>query len=120
MHKLATILTATVLALGCDGASAAVFYVGPDGDDAWSGRLQCSQPRPHRWPADFAARARDAVRRLKAQSPLREPVRVVVADGHYAMQGTLTFTPDDSGTENCPIVYEAAPGAGPSSAAGGS
>ena len=57
--------------------------------------------------------ARDAVRRLKAKAPLAEPVRVVIAHGRYTLAETLTFTADDSGTENCPIVYEAAPGAQP-------
>ena len=53
------------------------------------------------------------MRRLQAKAPLREPVRVVVADGRYTLPETLTFSPDDSGSENCPIVYQAAPGASP-------
>jgi hypothetical protein len=57
--------------------------------------------------------ARDAVRRLKAEKPLGEPVRVIVADGSYTLDRPLVLTPEDSGTEACPISYEAAPGAKP-------
>ena len=113
MNKLATILTTNVLALVCHAGLAATFYVGPDGNDAWSGRLQRANPDRTDGPLASLAGSRDAVRRLKANVPLSDPVHVVVADGRYAIQGTLTFTPDDSGTENCPITYEAAPGAKP-------
>jgi len=113
MNKLATILTTTVLALVCHAGLAATFYVGPDGNDAWSGRLQRANPDRTDGPLASLAGSRDAVRRLKANAPLSDPVHVVVADGRYAIQGTLTFTPDDGGTGNCPITYEAAPGAKP-------
>jgi hypothetical protein len=113
MHKLATIVTAAVQALVCHVALATTFYVGPDGHDTWSGRL----PRANRdgtdGPLASLAGARDAVRRLKTKSPLSEPMHVVIADGRYTLPETLTFAPDDSGTENCPISYEGAPGARP-------
>ena len=57
--------------------------------------------------------ARDAVRQLKAQGPLVEPVRVVVAPGRYRLTEPLVLSPEDSGTAECPIVYEAATGAVP-------
>ena len=57
--------------------------------------------------------ARDAIRRLKADGPLREPVTVVVADGAYTLERPWLLTPEDSGTQACPIRYEAAPGAHP-------
>jgi len=57
--------------------------------------------------------ARDAIRRLKVQQGLRQPTRVVVADGLYSLKRPLVFTPEDSGTPACPIVYEAETGAKP-------
>ncbi len=57
--------------------------------------------------------ARDAVRALKEQGPLAEPVRIVVADGTYELREPLVLTPADGGTEKSPISYEAAPGAAP-------
>jgi len=64
-------------------------------------------------PLASLAAARDAVRKLKAAGPLTKPVRVVVADGTYALTEPLTLRPKDSGTATCPIVYEAAAGARP-------
>ncbi len=54
--------------------------------------------------------ARDAVRQLK---PLTEPVRIIVADGTYQLTEPVVFHPEDSGTAECPITYEAAEGAKP-------
>jgi len=84
------------------------FYVCPDGNDAWSGRLE--RPVADRTDGPLASLhgARDAVRKLKAQGPLSEPVRIRVAAGTYAMTSTLVLTPLDSGTTDCPVVYEAA------------
>src|SRR5512137_807023 len=111
MHKLSTIVTAAVQALVCHVALATNFYVGPDGHDTWSGRLPHANRDGTDGPLASLAGARDAVRGLKTKSPLSEPVHVVIADGRYALPETLTFAPDDSGTENCPISYEGAPGA---------
>jgi hypothetical protein len=95
------------------GATAATLHVSPSGNDAWSGRLD--RPNAERTDGPLASLegARDAVRRLKAQAPLTEPVRVLFADGVYPVRGPVAFTPEDSGTEACPITYEAAPGATP-------
>jgi hypothetical protein len=89
------------------------LYVSPEGDDRWSGRLE--QPNADRTdgPVASLAGARDAIRRLKAQDPLTEPVRVIVAEGTYALNEPFVLTPRDSGTEKSPIRYEAAPGARP-------
>ena len=57
--------------------------------------------------------ARDAVRRLKAKGVLSEPVHVIFAEGTYSLAEPLVLEAVDSGTEKCPIVYEAAPQARP-------
>jgi hypothetical protein len=57
--------------------------------------------------------ARDAVRALKAKGPLSEPVRVIVAGGRYALAEPFVLEPQDSGTPQAPITYEAAPEATP-------
>jgi len=94
-------------------AHATTLHVAPDGNDAWSGTL--ARPNRDRTDGPLASLqgAHDAISRLKAKAPLSEPMRVVVADGRYAMKQTLTFTPQDSGTEQCPVSYEAARGAKP-------
>lgn len=57
--------------------------------------------------------AREAVRKLKAQGPLTEAVRVEFADGTYPLTGPFVMEPQDSGTSEFPITYAAAPGAHP-------
>ena len=85
--------------------SAADFYVAPTGNDA--------DPGSREKPFATLSRARDAIRALKAQGPLTEPVHVNVADGAYSLTGPLVLGPADSGTAGAPVVYRAAPGAHP-------
>jgi len=87
--------------------SSIVFYVSTLGNDAWSGKL--SQPDAGHKDGPFAtlAAARDAIRKLKAQGLLTQPVTVYVRGGTYALDKTLLFTVADSGTEKTPISYAA-------------
>ncbi|HZP85057.1 MAG TPA: right-handed parallel beta-helix repeat-containing protein [Chthonomonadaceae bacterium] len=91
-------------------AGAETLYVSPEGNDAWTGAL----PRPNAahtdGPLASLAGARDAVRRRKARG---EPVRVLFATGTYRLTEPVVFGPEDSGTAQAPISYEAAPGAKP-------
>jgi len=57
--------------------------------------------------------ARDAIRRLKREKPLSLPLRVTIADGTYPLTEAFVLTPEDSGTAEAPVVYEAAKGAKP-------
>jgi hypothetical protein len=104
-----------ILALVCFARPAYTLelHVAPDGQDAWSGRLV--RPNANRTDGPLASLpgARDAVRRLKQQGALTEPVRVLVAHGASAVTGPLVLTPEDSGTPQAPVSYEAAPGAQP-------
>ncbi len=84
------------------------FYVAPDGNDNWSGRLPRPNPQKTDGPLASLKGGRDAIRRLKSQGKLSQSVRVIVSDGHYPLTEPIVFTPEDSGTEQCPITYEAA------------
>jgi len=83
------------------------FYVAPDGNDEWSGRLL--RPNPGRTDGPFASitRARAAIRALKAGGDLPGPVKVFIHGGTYRLSEPLVFEPQDSGTEQYPISYEA-------------
>jgi hypothetical protein len=78
------------------------FHVATDGSDALPG----TQAQP------FAtlARARNAVRSLKALGPLEHPVAIVIHGGTYFLPETMLLEPKDSGTEKAPIIYQAAAG----------
>lgn len=113
MNRLATPLLTAVLSLTACALPAATFYVATDGNDAWSGKL--AKPNAARSDGPFAtlARARDAVRGLKAAGALAEPVTVLLGGGVYRIENTLEFTSEDSGTEMAPVTYAALPGERP-------
>jgi len=94
-------------------AGAANLYVSIEGNDGWSGSL--AQPNAGKTDGPLATLtgARDTIRRLKARGPLTEPVHVVIADGTYTLTEPFVLTHQDSGTEKCPVSYEAASGARP-------
>jgi hypothetical protein len=84
-----------------------VFHVAPDGNDAWSGRL--ARPNAERSDGPFATphRAQQAVR--SRTSPMA-PATVFIRGVHRLTQ-PLVFTPQDSGTQQAPVVWTSAPGA---------
>jgi len=113
-------LCAALLALGLLAGPPALlearegrFFVSTVGRDTWSGQL----PAPNREKSDgpFAslARARDAVRALKAESPDPGPITVQVRGGRYFLEAPVTFGPEDSGSERGLISYIAFPGETP-------
>lgn len=92
-----------------------LFYVSPHGNDAWSGRL----PDPNELQTDgpFATlhQAIEAIRQLKLRNggKLKQPVTVLIRGGTYFLTKPLILTPEDSGTIECPISFEAYPGEKP-------
>lgn len=79
-----------------------VVHVSPAGSDANPGTAERPLATPHA--------ARDQVRRIAAKG-LREPVEIVFAAGTYRLAATLALRPEDSGTEQFPITWKAAPDA---------
>jgi hypothetical protein len=86
------------------------FYVAPDGNDSWSGRLPA--PSDDRTDGPFASleRARDAIREIKRGGKLEQTVVVYLRGGVHFLSRPLSLTPEDSGAEDCPIVYSSYPG----------
>lgn len=108
------LLAAVLLVLPRIGAGAdEVFYVSPAGSDSWSGRLSSPNAGRSDGPLATLAGARDAVRKLKSGGALKAPVRIVVADGTYWLTEPFVLNTEDSGTTECPVVYEEAKGARP-------
>jgi hypothetical protein len=98
---------------GGQTAEATVLYVSPAGNDAWSGRLPEANAAKTDGPLATPARARDAVRALKAEGRLAGPVTVQLRGGTYSLDAPLVLTPDDSGAEAAPIAWVAAGGEKP-------
>jgi hypothetical protein len=108
--SLCALATGLVLSLVPSSPAAVMLHVAPNGNDAWSGRLARPNADGSDGPLATLAGARDAIRRLKKPG---ESVAVKVADGVYSLKQTLVFEPQDGGTADAPIVYEAADGAHP-------
>jgi len=90
------------------GAKPMNFYVSPNGNDSWSGRL--ASPNRTRTDGPFATleRARDAIRALKKQGGLPDSgVTVWLRGGTYTQLTPFELTAEDSGTPQSPITYSA-------------
>ncbi len=88
------------------------FFVAPDGNDRWSGKLPAANADAFDGPFATLGRARDAVRELKRARPNRD-VLVLIREGLYALDKTVVFGLDDSGSGNTTITYAAYPGETP-------
>ena len=102
------VLVASVAGIGVAAHAAEapfVLHVAPDGQDTGSGRADD--------PFATITRARDEVRALKAAGEPAGPITVRVHGGRYFIGETIAFGPQDSGTAQSPIAYEAAPGETP-------
>jgi len=106
-------LSVFVLAVCVRPADALTLYVAPDGNDAASGKSEKPQPGKPDGPLATLAGARDALRRIRKAGGSNEPVHIVVADGLYELREPLLLEPQDGGTAEAPVSYEAAPGAHP-------
>ena len=115
-YGLSTFLGLVIMAAATQHSQAAVFYVATNGNDAWSGKLPAPNKQKTEGPFATLHRARDAMRELKRQQGgvLKEPVTVFVRGGKYLLRDRtfflpepLTFTPEDSGTAECPVAFTA-------------
>lgn len=83
------------------------YFVAVNGNDSWSGKL--ARPNFGHTDGPFATitHARDVIQQLKTIGPLPGPVTVCLRGGTYYMTETVSFSPDDSGSKECPITYAA-------------
>ena len=81
-----------------------VIRVSPAGNDSWKG----SEEKP----LASLTGARNFLRKQPDRKSF-DRIRVVIEEGLYRMPKPLILTPEDSGSPDCPIIYEAAPGAKP-------
>ncbi|MCD6506726.1 right-handed parallel beta-helix repeat-containing protein [Candidatus Poribacteria bacterium] len=93
-----------------NGPKGLVLYVSIDGDDGWSGRLPEPNAEENDGPFATLERARDEIRRLKAEGKLKGSVTVFVRGGRYYLDKPFKLTSEDSGTPDTPILYRAYPG----------
>ena len=85
----------------------AAFFVATNGSDAWSGRLPSPNAAKTDGPFATLTRAQEAVRKEKGTG--KGAITVAVRGGFYPLAAPLSFTADDSGTPERPIVFAAYP-----------
>lgn len=83
------------------------FYVSTSGNDAWQGTLPEPNAEKTDGPWASLASARDHLRQKKAAGALTGPVQVQIRGGDYYVTEPVIFGPEDSGTAEAPISYEA-------------
>ena len=93
------------LATAC--AATRQYYVAMNGNDGWTGRLTAPAADGTDGPFATVQRARDAIREYRSRHPDPDGFVVSIRGGVHRLTATLVFTPDDSGTADCPITYEA-------------
>jgi len=86
-------------------SSQVTLYITPTGNDNAKGTNE--------QPLASLVGARDAIRNYKKVSNTNQSYTVIVKNGNYTMSEPLILGPEDSGTENHPIVYKAAKKAKP-------
>ncbi|TWU50595.1 hypothetical protein Poly51_38870 [Rubripirellula tenax] len=94
MRFVLTVLVALCLSIT---AHAVEIHVSPAGSDTNSGAIDA--------PLATIAAARDALR--ASQNLGKEPCSVILADGVYYLPETLVLTPEDSGSDEHPVIYRA-------------
>jgi hypothetical protein len=98
---MAVLVSVATSLFAADTSPGGDFYVAPGGSDQSAGTVDK--------PFATLARARDAVRKTVAAG-LKGDVTVLVRGGTYELPQTLTFGPEDSGTEQHHVTYAAYPG----------
>jgi len=109
----ATGLALLALMLAGEAASAANLYVAPNGKDTWSGKLAAPNAAGTDGPLASLPAAQAAVRKLKQQTKGEQPISVQLRGGTYRIGEPLRFGPEDGGTAEAPIAWEAFAGERP-------
>ena len=88
-------------------AAAPVFFVAPNGNDAWSGTLAAPNDTGTDGPFATLLKARDALRAVGTPEGLPDGGTVAVRGGNYFLREPLQFEAQDSGTPERPVLWQA-------------
>ncbi len=83
----------------------AQFYIAPNGRD--------SNPGTKEKPFASLIGARNAARKLKREPPQNKNIVIHIAEGAYMMDEPLVLNPNDGGTKNHSVIYQAEKGKTP-------
>ncbi|MEP6671032.1 MAG: right-handed parallel beta-helix repeat-containing protein [Chthoniobacter sp.] len=97
---------ALLAALTATTAHGTDWYVAPNGDDAWSGKLPAPNAEKTDGPFAHLSQARDAVRDARKAGDT-SAMTVQVRAGLYELSAGLKLDAQDSGTAEAPVVWRA-------------
>ena len=82
------------------------IHVSLDGDDTWTGRSAIAGPGGA-GPFATLHHAQQAIREWRRQcgGRLSSPVCVTIQPGRYELDEALVLTPEDSGSDECPVTW---------------
>lgn len=113
LSRVIALSSLSLAAAWSGSAQADIFlYVSLSGNDSYTGTSATVPTSGTVGPVRTVVAAQKLVRArlaaMRAGTLARQPVRVVMQPGWYVQQWTLAFTPEDSGTAEAPVSYEAA------------
>lgn len=94
-------------------AHAETFYVAPNGNNGWSGRLQDPAHGGGDGPWASLMGARENLRALRTAGSMVGRVEIVVRGGRYELSAPITWESQDGGTADAPVTIRAYPGETP-------
>ncbi len=100
-------IVGAILAIPAAHAEPVTLFVAPNGNDAWSGRLDAPNADGNDGPLATITAARDALRTMKANNGLADGAVVEIRGGTYPITEAIQFTQEDSGREAGEITYRA-------------
>ena len=102
MHRLGFVLAFFAL----NRLDASDWFVAPNGNDAWSGKVSIANADRTDGPFATPVRARDAMRAARKAGDTAAAT-VHLRTGVYEVRGTLALSAEDSGTAAAPTVWRA-------------
>jgi len=108
MTLVAWVFSATLLSAA--PTEPVLFFVSTEGNDVWSGQQKVPTADKKDGPFQTLERARDEIRKWRAENRLPSGAVVTIAKGTYYLDRPLELTQEDSGRKEGKIVYRAAPG----------
>ncbi|MBI4657398.1 MAG: right-handed parallel beta-helix repeat-containing protein [Verrucomicrobia bacterium] len=100
------------LTAGSASAAPLTFYVSPDGNDRWSGRMEKPAADGRDGPFATLPAAVQAARNARQDAALvREGISILLRNGNHVLAQPITLTAEDSGSSvNAPLTIAAFPG----------
>ena len=105
--QTSVLVLCSLASLSVVNAATMRYYVATNGNDAWRGELPEPRAGGNDGPFATVLRAKNATREHKAGRGTTCAYVVSIRGGTHRLTEKLVFTPEDSGTQACPVTYEA-------------